>query len=108
MLRPGGHFLYADFRFAERVADWEKALSTAPLQILRTRPINAEVLRGMDRNSPRSQALVERHLPKFLYPLGADFAGVKGSRIYQGLARGDLSYRSYCFAKPAAQGSSEG
>lgn len=108
VLRPGGHFLYADFRFAERVADWEKALSTAPLQILRTRPINAEVLRGMDRNSPRSQALVERHLPKFLYPLGADFAGVKGSRIYQGLARGDLSYRSYCFAKPAAQGSSEG
>src|SRR5262249_23003172 len=32
VLRPGGHFLYADFRFAERVAEWEKALASAPLK----------------------------------------------------------------------------
>ena len=101
VLRPGGHFLYADFRFTERLDEWEKAIAHAPLKILHTRNINAEVLRGMKQNSPRSQDLIARHLPKFLHPLGADFAGVKGSRIYQALKSGELSYRSYCFEKPA-------
>ena len=99
VLRSGGHFLYADFRFADGIAGWEKAIAAAPLKMLRTRNINAEVLRGMNRNSPRSQDLIARHLPKFLHSLGADFAGVKGSRIYRALNTGDLSYRSYCFQK---------
>jgi SAM-dependent methyltransferase len=108
VLRPGGHFLYADFRFADGMAGWEKAIAAAPLKMLRNRSINAEVLRGMDRNSPRSQDLVARHLPKFLRSLGADFAGVKGSRIHNALNSCELSYRSYCFEKPAAKNSSPG
>ena len=90
VLRPGGHFLYADFRFSDGLAEWEKAIAAAPLKILHTRNINAEVLRGMDRNSARSLDLVARHLPKFLHSLGADFAGVKGSRIHNALSSGEL------------------
>jgi ubiquinone/menaquinone biosynthesis C-methylase UbiE len=100
VLRPGGHFLYADFRFSEWLAEWEKAIAAAPLKILRTQNINAEVRRGMNYNSARSQDLIARHLPKFLHSLGADFAGVKGSRIYKALDSGELSYRSYCFECP--------
>jgi SAM-dependent methyltransferase len=100
VLKPGGHFLYADFRFSDGLAAWENALAHAPLRLLRTRNINAEVLRGMDRNSARSLDLVERRLPNFLHSLGRDFAGVKGSRIYHGLQTGEISYRSYCFEKP--------
>ena len=100
VLRPGGYFLYADFRFRERWVEWEKALATAPLKILHQRSINAEVRRGMDGNSRRSQALIARHLPRFLHNLGADFAGVKGSRVHNALNSGELSYRSYCFEKP--------
>jgi SAM-dependent methyltransferase len=101
VLRPGGHFLYADFRFAESRAGWEEALAKCPLQIQRTRTINADVLRGMDRNSAHSMELIGRHLPKFLHGLGRDFAGVKGSRIYNALVSGELTYRSYCLAKPS-------
>ncbi len=99
VLKPGGHFLYADFRFAEGFADWEQALAAAPLQQIRTRVINAEVLRGMDRNSHRSQDLIVRHLPAFLHSLGRDFAGIQGSRIYEALKENRVSYRSYCFQK---------
>jgi len=99
VLRPGGHLLYADFRFADRQAEWEKAVAGAPLKPLRIRDISAEVLRGMDRNSARSQDLVRRHLPGFMHSLGADFAGVKGSRVYNGLKNGELWYRSACFEK---------
>jgi SAM-dependent methyltransferase len=100
VLKPGGHFLYADFRFAERMAEWEQTLATCPLQIQQTRTINAEVLRGMDRNSARSLALIDRHLPKFLHGLGRDFAGVRGSRIYNALVSRELTYRSYYVLKP--------
>ena len=100
VLRPGGHFLYADFRFGDRLSQWEEALVAAPLQMLRRQNINAEVLRGMNQNSSRSLDLVQRRLPGFLHSLGRDFAGTKGSRIYKALHSGELSYRSYCFEKP--------
>ena len=100
VLRPGGVFLYADFRFQPGLAEWDSALAAAPLRMLAHRVINAEVLRGMRRNSERSLALIVRHLPGFLHSLGRDFAGTQGSRIYTAVEHGDLSYRSYLFEKP--------
>lgn len=100
VLRPGGHFVYADFRFGAEIALWEKMIAAAPLQIVQTRDIGTDVLRGMDRNAARSLALVTRHLPRFLHPLGRDFAGVPGSRVYVAVQTGELSYRSWCFRKP--------
>lgn len=99
VLKPGGHFLYADFRFSGGIAEWERDLAAAPLKMLRQRVINPEVLRGMDVNSQRSLQLITRNLPKFLHNLGRDFAGVQGSRIYEALKNGQVSYRSYCFTK---------
>jgi ubiquinone/menaquinone biosynthesis C-methylase UbiE len=100
VLRQGGYFLYADFRFKDRLDEWERAIAASPLRILHTRNINTEVLRGMNSNSARSLDLVARHLPRFLQSLGRDFAGVEGSRIYNALTSGELSYRSYCLKKP--------
>lgn len=99
VLRPSGYFLYADFRWDDRLAEWEQALAACSLQTQHSRTINAEVLRGMDRNSARSLELIARHLPKFLHGLGRDFAGVQGSRIYNALVNGELTYRSYCLAR---------
>lgn len=105
VLRPGGHFLYADFRFGvgdtgNDFSAWEQALAAAPLQLLQSRVINVEVCRGMDLNSTRSEALIARHLPRFMHSVGRDFAGVQGSRIYRALKDGGMSYWSFCFAKP--------
>jgi hypothetical protein len=54
----------------------------------------------MDRNAPRSQDLIARHLPRFMHGIGRDFAGLPGSHIYEAVRRGELSYRSYCLQKP--------
>ena len=101
VLRPGGRFLYADFRFADggAIEAWERDLAAAPLRCVERRVINAEVKRGMDLNTARSLALIDRHLPRFMRGAGRDFAGVKGSRVYEALAGGTLSYRSYAFVK---------
>lgn len=99
VLKPGGSFLYADFRFREDFAAWDKAIADAPLQVVQTRDISAEVLRGMDRNAERNLALVRQRLPAFLHSLGRDFAGVPGSRVYEALRAGGLSYRSWRLSK---------
>jgi len=100
VLKPGGHFLYADFRFEPDIAEWEAAIAAAPLQVVQTRIINPEVLRGMEMNAQRSQELIVQRLPGFLHALGRDFAGIPGSRVYEALRAGELLYRSWCFRKP--------
>ena len=100
VLKPGGFFLYADFRFADDIPKWEEALEKSELKVRQGRDIGGEVLRGMEVNSERSLELLRKHLPRMLHGLGKDFAGVKGSRIYNALAVGTLSYRSYVFMKP--------
>ncbi len=99
VLRPGGHFLYADFRLNFAVDAWEATLAGAPLRRLAMRDITAEVARGMELNSERSNALIVRHLPRPFHALGADFAGLRGSRFHTAALRRELSYRSYCFEK---------
>ena len=99
VLRPGGHFLYADFRPSSDVAEWERAFSSATLTLIRSRELNAEVVHGMERNASRSLALIARRMPKLLHSLGRDFAGIPGSRVHAALQRHEISYRSYCFEK---------
>ena len=99
VLRPGGHFLYADYRYNDAIAAWEQDLAAAPLIPLRSQVINAEVLRGMDRNAPRALDLIARRLPRFMHRIGRDFAGVPGSHICEAVRSGRLSYRSYCLQK---------
>lgn len=99
VLKPGGFFLYADFRFGDGIGKWEAALHATTLRPKLARDISPEVLRGMEMNSARSLKLLKRKLPAFLHGLGRDFAGVNGSRVYNALLNGELSYRSYCYTK---------
>ena len=99
VLRPGGHFLYADFRFRDGFSAWEAAIAGAPLELVSSHHISTEVLRGMDCNAGRNLALVRERLPRFLHSLGSDFAGVPGSSVYEALKTGELSYRSWCLRK---------
>jgi ubiquinone/menaquinone biosynthesis C-methylase UbiE len=101
VLRPGGHFLYTDYRPRDGIAAWEAALANAPMRMLSQRVINAEVMRGMEKNSHHwSLNLVDQHVPAFLRRFGRQFAVVHGSQVDRSLQRGELSYQMYCFAKP--------
>ncbi|MGH3439002.1 MAG: phthiotriol/phenolphthiotriol dimycocerosates methyltransferase [Sciscionella sp.] len=98
VLRPGGHFLYADLRTTHGIAAWEAALADAPMRMLSQRVINAEVLGGSERNSQRWLDVIDRRVPAFLHGWAREGADVRGSRTYQNLQSGRLSYRMYCFA----------
>jgi fatty-acid O-methyltransferase len=99
VLRPGAHFLYADWRRRDAIAAWEAALANAPLRMLSQSEINAEVTRGQEKNSQRWLDVIDRRVPALLHGLSRNSVGVPGSRTYQEIRSGGLSYRMYCFAK---------
>jgi len=97
VLSPGGHFLYTDSQPPNGVAAWEAALADAPMRMISQREINAEVMRGMERNSQHWLDMIDRHVPTPLHGLARDVAGVQDSSAYRDLQSGILSYRIYCF-----------
>jgi len=94
VLAPGGHFLYADFRRRSAVPDWEAALADAPMRLVSHAVIDAQVLRGMEKNKPRKHELTSRHggLTRFASDV-TDWA------FCRAVENGEFSYRVYCFAK---------
>ena len=99
VLCPGGHFLYADFRRRDRLAEWEAALADAPMRLLSHEVIDAQVLQGLEKNSQRKQDLISRHVPAFLRGLARYVGGVQGPGLYRSVQSGEFSYRMYSFVK---------
>jgi ubiquinone/menaquinone biosynthesis C-methylase UbiE len=99
VLRPGGHFLYADLRPRVGIAEWEAALADAPLRLTSEKVIDDEILRGMEKNSQQWLDLINRRVPTFLHGVARGQTGVQGGRLYRAVRNGELSYRMYCFAK---------
>jgi ubiquinone/menaquinone biosynthesis C-methylase UbiE len=99
VLRLGGHFLYADIRYVDEIAAWEAELANIPMRLVSEHVINAEVMRGLEKNRLLDQ--ITRRLPNiaFLRGIANDYAGGPGSLIYRRLENGEASYRLFCFAK---------
>jgi ubiquinone/menaquinone biosynthesis C-methylase UbiE len=98
VLRPGGHFLYADLRGHQEFAEWDETLAEAPMQQVSKRVINPQVLLSLQKNSKRYLDLINS-LPTILHPFGRLFAGVPGSLVYRELEAGRNSYRMYHFTR---------
>lgn len=98
-LRPGGHFLYADIRYVDEIVAWEAELANIPMRLVSEHVINAEVMRGLEKNRLLGQ--ITRRLPNIalLRGIADDYAGGPGSLIYRRLENGEASYRLFCFAK---------
>ena len=99
VLRPGGHFLYADFRRRSAVAEWEAALADTPLRMVSHAVIDAEVLRGNEKNRPRKQELISHHgaaMPRGFTRFSSDLTDWAFNGALQ---RGEFTYQVYCFAK---------
>jgi ubiquinone/menaquinone biosynthesis C-methylase UbiE len=119
VLRPGGHFLYADLRPRPSIAEWEAALADAPIRQLTHADISAEVVRGNEKVSERYQAELRtgcvlpsvsprarggstrrnRYLPAFLRGVAAKVGHAYQSWLHRMMQGPEYSYRMYCFAR---------
>jgi SAM-dependent methyltransferase len=91
VLRPGGHFLYADVRRRDEIAGWERDLSDTPMRLISERVINEDVARGVEKVYP---ALLLR---KLRVRASLDFA--MWVILYRRLVTSAISYRIYCLNK---------
>jgi ubiquinone/menaquinone biosynthesis C-methylase UbiE len=100
VLRPGGHFLYSDMRQAPEIPAWQAAIADAPMRLLSEKVINAEVLRGLEKNSARQARMINRTFPAVIRRIARQIFGLKGGSFFQSLQNGGISYRVFCFVKP--------
>jgi ubiquinone/menaquinone biosynthesis C-methylase UbiE len=98
VLRPGGAFLYADVRRRGECASWDAELRTG-LSVVSWREINAEVLRGMEHNSTRSQSVADQMTPRFLRRWGRRGVPGRGTAVWQAVRDARVAYRIFCLAK---------
>lgn len=103
VLKPGGHFLHADFRDATELQQWKEHLLAAGFELVQETDITPNVLVALDADDERKRTLIQRLIPKWLLKSFQDFAGTKGSVVHQAFAKGEMRYLSFVLKKPADQ-----
>ncbi len=99
VLRPGGHFLYTDFRSAEKMGNLDRELAGCPLELLQERDITENVLEALRRDSARKKALINRSAGPMLRHAIEEFAALEGTRLFRSLENRARIYKSYLLRK---------
>ncbi len=100
ILKPGGHFLYTDFRNKEDMEALTMLLSKYAFVKFDEQLINEQVNLALELDSKRRMALVQRLAPPFIKRYIHDFAGSVGSPTFNNIKKGNMVYFVLCFQKP--------
>ncbi|MFH1298060.1 MAG: class I SAM-dependent methyltransferase [Bacteroidota bacterium] len=99
ILRPGGYFLFADFRYNNEIEEMKKELKLSGMTLLTERMINQEVVAALELDDARRRKLVKKLTPGFLHKTALNFGGTIGSKTYDKLASHKFVYFSYVLKK---------
>lgn len=99
LLRPNGHFLFADFRGKDKVDTLRKQLVSSGLKLLKEVKIGPNVLKALDLDNERKLSLIQQKVPKIVSKPFQLFAGVQGTTIYEAFRTGAYDYRSFVLHK---------
>ncbi len=99
VLRPGGYFLYADFRSSNAIDSLSQELARAPLELVGERDITSNVLEALRLDSQRKQTLIEQRAGPVLRQAIEEFAAVEGSRMFRGFLTRERIYKSFVLRK---------
>jgi ubiquinone/menaquinone biosynthesis C-methylase UbiE len=96
VLRPGGHFLFTDFRPKDEIDDLTAQLTAAGFQIKTFEDITQNVLKSMDREHERKLAIIQNNIPKIFHGVARAFSGFEGTFMYEDLKHDKQVY--FCAA----------
>ena len=99
VLRPGGHFLFADLRTAADLPRLHQNIVDSGMALLAQQEITQNVVEALHRDSERKLALIESHVNKRLLSAFREFAAVEGSDIYRAFRDGSAVYVQYLLQK---------
>lgn len=108
VLRPGGHFLFADLRLAFESDGLVDRLARTGFTVVRARDITRNVRHALALDAERRRAQAETLVPPYLKGIMYAFSGVEGTRIPILLSCGLLRYLSITMRKPVLQSAAPG
>ena len=95
VLRPDGHFLYADFRPRDEVPAWRASLIAAGFTLAGERDLRPGVVAALDADETHKRSLISRVVDRPLAAIFGEFAALAGSEMNAALRNGDLCYRAF-------------
>jgi hypothetical protein len=95
VLRPDGHFLYADFRPNDELEGWRAALQAAGFAVRAEQDLRPGVVAALDADDGEKRALIARLIDRPLAGIFSEFAALQGSELNAALRRGDFGYRAF-------------
>ncbi len=101
VLRPGGHFLFADFRPAEVLPALHRQLCGCGLRVVEKEVITPNVLEALELDSDRKLGLIRATVPRWLQGPFRRFAGIRESQTHESFRTGRHEYVRYVLRKSA-------
>jgi ubiquinone/menaquinone biosynthesis C-methylase UbiE len=98
VLRPGGHFMFADMIEPNRFQDIMDKLQACGFRVKAKTEITSNVIKALNEDSRRREAIIQKRAPKFWKKSFAQFAGTKGTERFESFRNGKFQYWSFVLA----------
>ena len=92
VLKPNGHFLFADLRRSYLLDSMFKKFDSANFKTVKKEDITQNILQASDLMSDQRKKMIAKNYPSFLHSIFESFAAVKGSKVYNSFSEGYLKY----------------
>ena len=99
VLKPGGYFLFADFRLQNEVEKLNEQLKNSNFKVLSNEIITVNVLEALKLSSNETENLIIKIAPKLLHSLGKKFAATEGTPTFNKFATNEFEYLFYVLTK---------
>ena len=100
VLLPGGHLVWADLRDQAGARTVREEFHATGFEAVVERDITAQVLEALRLDNGRKLGLIQAWIPRPVHGLFRQFAGVEGTRNYDGFRSGSLVYLSAALRRP--------
>jgi len=100
VLKPGGWFLFADFRRREEMPALRRQLVEAGFEVVRETNITGNIVRALDADNDRKLALIHKRVPWLIRKAFKEFAGTPGSATYESFSEARWEYSSFIMKRP--------
>jgi ubiquinone/menaquinone biosynthesis C-methylase UbiE len=101
VLKPGGSFLMACFPRKNEPSFLRRLLDKSRFTCILEEDITPNVIRALEIDSARREDAVRRLCPAPLRTFGREFAGVRGSELYESFVSGKRRYLNFVLHKKA-------
>ncbi len=92
MLRPNGHFCFADMVKKGEYESIKEQLLNTGFEIVDEQEIGQNVVKALDFDHERRHSTIDKKIPGFLKKSFLQFAGAKGTERYDSFASGRMQY----------------